>query len=83
LEMIDRVGPGGHFLNEDHTLRHFRDVWYSNVFDRTIYTAWLAEDGRRFEQRLRDHTAELMQHRPAPLPDATLAELEKMARHWK
>jgi trimethylamine--corrinoid protein Co-methyltransferase len=39
IELIDRVGPGGHYLDEDHTMRHFRDVWYSNLFDRTILEA--------------------------------------------
>jgi trimethylamine---corrinoid protein Co-methyltransferase len=28
LDEIDRVGPGGHFLNTDQTLNRFRDFWY-------------------------------------------------------
>jgi trimethylamine--corrinoid protein Co-methyltransferase len=34
LENIIRVGPGGHHMTEDHTLAHFREVWYPAVFDR-------------------------------------------------
>ena len=26
VEAIKRVGPGGHFLQDDHTLNHFRDI---------------------------------------------------------
>ena len=25
VDLMDHVGPGGHYLNEDHTLRHFQD----------------------------------------------------------
>jgi trimethylamine--corrinoid protein Co-methyltransferase len=83
LEMMDRVGPGGHYLNEDHTLKHYKNVWYSDVFDRTIYNIWLEQGSRRFEDRLRDKTAKIMKHQPAPLPPDTLKEIDKMARRWK
>jgi len=29
LNVIGAVGPGGAFLTQGHTLRHFREVWYS------------------------------------------------------
>ena len=83
LDMMDRVGPGGHYLNEDHTLKHYKNVWYSDVFDRSIYNVWLEQGGRRFEDRLRDKTAKAMKHQPAPLPADILKEIAKMARHWK
>jgi trimethylamine--corrinoid protein Co-methyltransferase len=40
LDVMDQVGPGGHYLNEEHTRRHYRDVWYSDLFDRSIYQVW-------------------------------------------
>ncbi len=83
LDIMDRVGPGGHYLYEDHTLRHFKRVWYSDLFDRSIQANWLADGARRFEQRLRDKTERLMRHQPAPLPDDILSEMERMARNWK
>jgi trimethylamine--corrinoid protein Co-methyltransferase len=83
LDVMDRVGPGGHYLYEDHTLKHFRGVWYSDLFDRSIYQAWLADGGQRFEERLRAKTERLMQHQPVPLPDEVLAEMGRMAEHWE
>ncbi|UCE55106.1 MAG: trimethylamine methyltransferase family protein [Desulfobacterales bacterium] len=67
LELIDRIGPGGHYLNEDHTRRHFQEVWYSNLFDRTIYDVWQAEGAKRFEEHLREKTQEIMHHKPSAL----------------
>jgi trimethylamine--corrinoid protein Co-methyltransferase len=82
LDVIDRVGPGGHYLYEDHTLKHFKSVWYSDLFDRSINEMWLSQGARRFDERLRAKTEKLMAHQPAPLPDDVLAEMEQMAAHW-
>jgi trimethylamine--corrinoid protein Co-methyltransferase len=83
LDMIDQVGPGGHYLYEEHTLRHFKDVWYSDLFDRSIHAKWLADGAKSFEQRLREKTERLMQHEVTPLPDDVLQEMDRMAQHWK
>ena len=49
IDLIDRIGPGGHYLNEDHTMRHFRKVWYPDLFDHTIYDDWQKQGAKRFE----------------------------------
>ena len=71
------------YLNEDHTLRHFRDNWYSTLFDRSIYPNWVERGSKRFDERLRERTAKVMKHQPAPLPNEVVKELEKMAQHWQ
>jgi trimethylamine--corrinoid protein Co-methyltransferase len=83
VEVIDRVGPGGHYLHEEHTFEHFRDVWYSKLFDRSIYAQWVEQGAKRFEERLREQTQRAMEHAPTPLPPEVLSELEQMAKHWE
>lgn len=40
-EVIDRVGPGGHYLTDDHTLRHFKKEFSSTeLFNRERYVNW-------------------------------------------
>jgi trimethylamine--corrinoid protein Co-methyltransferase len=82
LDVIDGIGPGGHFLQETHTLEHFRGVWYSKLFDRSIYDQWLSGGGKRFDERLRERTAQVMEHEPTPLPADVQAEMERMAGTW-
>lgn len=82
IDLIDKIGPGGHYLNEDHTMQHFKDIWYSDLFDRKVYDVWLEEGGHKFDQRLQAKTEELMKHQPEPLADDILQELEKMQSHW-
>ncbi len=83
LDLIDGVGPGGHYLYEEHTLNHFKDVWYSDLFDRSIYQKWLADGAKDFEQRLCEKTLATMEHQAAPLSEGVLQELDRMAQHWK
>ena len=42
LDMMDRVGPGGHYLDEDHTLRHYKEMWYSDFSTgRSTRPGWI------------------------------------------
>ena len=83
VDVIHHVGPGGHFMEEEHTLQYFRQVWYSTLFDRSNYESWLEEGGRRFEARLREQTLQTMEHQPQQLPKEALKEIEKLAQHWQ
>jgi trimethylamine--corrinoid protein Co-methyltransferase len=83
LDVIHRVGPGGHYLEEQHTYDHFRDVWYSDLFDRAILDEWRAQGEKQFAERLREKTEKVMGHEPTPLPDDVLAEMDVMAEHWE
>ncbi|NLE44988.1 MAG: trimethylamine methyltransferase [Chloroflexi bacterium] len=83
IDLIDRVGPGGHFLQEPHTLQHFREVWYSRLFDRTIYQQWVERGADTFGERLRARTLRAMEHKPAPLAADVVREIDAQARHWR
>jgi trimethylamine--corrinoid protein Co-methyltransferase len=71
LEVIDKVGPGGDFLAERHTLKHFRELWQPSLFDRRRVEEWVAAGSKRLGGRLREKTVAIIdQHRPEPLPDS-------------
>lgn len=47
LEAIGRVGPSGHYLMDEHTVRHMRrEFFYPRVADRQTRAMW-EEDGKR------------------------------------
>jgi trimethylamine--corrinoid protein Co-methyltransferase len=41
IDVIDEVGPDGHFLECDHTLQHFKNDWYPDLMDRHNYEDWV------------------------------------------
>jgi len=83
LDVIHRVGPGGHYLQDPHTLKHFRRVKYSEIFDRTIHEQWKNAGAKTFEQRLQQVTLKKMAHRPEPLPDDIIKTLNEMQKQWR
>ena len=42
LDLVDELGPGGQFLGTSHTRRHFREHWYSDLFERQTQEGWEA-----------------------------------------
>ncbi|MGD9225845.1 MAG: trimethylamine methyltransferase family protein [Desulfobacterales bacterium] len=83
LDLIDRVGPGGHYLEEAHTRHHFRDVWYSDLFERTNYAEWRKQGAIHFTERLREKTRKLMNLNTEPLPTEISKEMDRMERQWR
>jgi trimethylamine--corrinoid protein Co-methyltransferase len=77
LDEIHEVGPGGNFLVRPHTRDHFREFWQPGLWERRRVREWARDGSKSLGDRLRERTVELMEtHRPKPLPDAVLAEVE-------
>ena len=74
LDVIAKVGPRGHFLAQKHTRKHIRD------FRLTLLEYEDAEGNPRDTQEVAlekfKHLNET--HRPQPLPDEVLAELDRI-----
>jgi trimethylamine--corrinoid protein Co-methyltransferase len=68
LDELDKVGPGGHFLDTDQTLKRFRDFWFPSLLDRSIRPQWLEAGATTLGQRLNARVQEIIkEHRPRPL----------------
>ena len=83
LDLIHKVGPGGHYLQQAHTMQNFKKMKYSDIFDRTVIAQWEEAGSKRFEQRLQQSTLAKMKHRPAPLAAEQIRELDRMQKGWK
>ena len=83
LDVIHRVGPGGHYLQDPHTLKHFRSIKYSEIFERMVYDQWASAGSKTFEKRLQEVTLKKMEHRPQPLAEETTKALDEMQKQWR
>ncbi|MCG8567338.1 MAG: trimethylamine methyltransferase family protein [Desulfobacterales bacterium] len=83
LDLIDKIGPGGTFLMEPHTMKNFKSVLYPELFERTKAQAPGTTVEKPFAQRLADKTKALMEEPPKnPLPESIAVQLEKMQTQW-
>ncbi len=70
-ELIQEVGPGGHFLAQPHTLKHMRqELYMPPVAVRQNYTAWDKGGRKNMVNYARETVGNILRkHQPLPLPD--------------
>lgn len=69
LDVIDRVGPGGHYLADDHTLNFFRsEFWMPELIDRTNFDTWKENGSKSLGDRVHEKVLDLLEnYRPKPM----------------
>jgi trimethylamine--corrinoid protein Co-methyltransferase len=79
-EIIASVGPGGNYLQADHTLHHFRsELWRPTIFTHQGYSKWKETGAKDTAARIREEIRRILEtHQPPPLDDKTLARLEQI-----
>jgi trimethylamine--corrinoid protein Co-methyltransferase len=89
VDVIGRVGPGGEYLTDDHTMAHFKsEFWFPTLFDRKQHDTWLADGATSLNQRVQHKLNGILDsHEPPALSpsirgkiDDVLAEVEARAR---
>ncbi len=80
-EAIARVGPGGDFLGDDHTLRHFRsELWEPRLSNRETLHGWKRRGSPAMQDRAGEQIREILDARAAGALEAGLMQvLEDMA----
>lgn len=69
IDVIDQVGPGGQFLSTDHTMEHYRGIWYPSLFDRRNYDEWAELGKKTLRERANEKVRRILEnHQPEPLP---------------
>jgi len=78
FDIIQDVGPRGNYLATKHTMRHFRkEQFMPSLIVRDKFETWEAEGSKRAEERARDRARDLLaNHRPDPLPEEAVRELD-------
>jgi len=83
LDLIDEIGPGGHFLGELHTLKHFRqEQFLPEISNRQAREVW-EEAGAKTTVQVAKEKAEriLKEHFATPLDDDVKRELSRLVKH--
>jgi trimethylamine--corrinoid protein Co-methyltransferase len=74
LDIIEGVGPGGHFLSQKHTRSHLREIWIPDLTHPRV-----DPDGNQngdLRKRARDKFDRILsEHEPQPLEEAAQQEI--------
>jgi trimethylamine--corrinoid protein Co-methyltransferase len=78
VDVIDKAGPGGHFLGEKHTLKHFRERWMPRLDVDSLET-WEKEGIKSLGELAHEKVKEILAtHKPAPLPEDVDREISRI-----
>lgn len=82
LGVIDRVGPGGHYLGQKHTLQFLKqEQFLPPLSDRQTREKWLQAGGADVAARAHKKVEEIIHNHPVdPLDPAVEAEFERIIR---
>ena len=84
LDVIEHVGPEGHFLAEPHTLQHMGELWRATYMDGSSWEEWEAagEPDPR-DVALAGVRRLLAEHESEPLDDAVARELSRIVAAYE
>jgi trimethylamine--corrinoid protein Co-methyltransferase len=80
VDLIEQVGPGGHYLTQEHTRQHFRsETWFPTLIDRQMRRAWEAGGRKTMADRVRAKVVDILEHHePLPIPAETEDRLRQI-----
>jgi len=61
LEVIGRVGPGGHYLEDEHTFKHFKEeFWRTELIDRRRFESWETGGRKTLGERVQEKLNQIL-----------------------
>ena len=81
-QVIQDVGPAGHFLAQKHTMDHFRnELWTPNLMNHDSIPAWETANRPTMEGRVQEEIQMILDtHKPKALSDKVVEELERLKK---
>jgi len=82
LDMIEKVGPGGHFLAEKHTLKHFKDEhFFAELANKDSYDVWREKGGKELVDVAKEKARKILrEHWPTPLDKDVQREIANILK---
>jgi trimethylamine--corrinoid protein Co-methyltransferase len=70
VDVIDQIGPGGHFLAHEHTMNWFKkETYFNTLLDRQRFETWLEGGSKTLFQRANEKAKDIIEnYETDPLP---------------
>jgi trimethylamine--corrinoid protein Co-methyltransferase len=82
VDVIRKVGHGGSYLSEDHTVKFFRqELFFPRLFRRQTIEQWVKSGGKMIHEVAHERVLEILSKSgPVELPPGADAEMERVLR---
>ncbi len=80
VDVINQVGPNGHYLYEQHTHRYYKtEYWYPNLCNRQSFEDWEAMGRPTMRERVIERTQDILAtHETVPVKPETEQAIEEV-----
>ena len=83
LDVIDKVGPGGHYLAEEHTIRNFKRIFMPKLLTRESYSNWESNGKKTLGQVVDEKVKWIVQeYSPEPLNKEISKKLDTLIEQF-
>ena len=73
LDVMEDVGPGGHYLEHDHTYHRFKnEIWRPKLIDRLNWENWELAGTKTHRDRVHERVIEVLETETEPLLDEAM-----------
>lgn len=81
-QIMEDVGPRGHFLVQQHTMDHFKkELWTAKLMNRQTIDNWNDSGQPTMEDRVKEEVRMISEtHKPEPLDDKIISELDRLKK---
>jgi len=81
VDVIKKVGPGGHYMSQKHTLDHVRELYTPTLFDRESEVTWVKAGKKDVRDMARMKAKQILrEHIPTPLPNDVQLRLKEIVK---
>jgi len=80
LDVVKRVGVGGNFLSQRHTMMHIRsEFWLPKIFNRLSWEVWKSKGSPAKIEEIRDSVGKILsKHEPERLDPSVEREIDRI-----
>lgn len=79
MDAIRRVGPGGNFLSDEHTLEHYKEIYYPQLCTRESYDTWKNAGAKRLGEKAEEKVRNILEtHKPEPLSAQAAVKIDAL-----
>jgi trimethylamine--corrinoid protein Co-methyltransferase len=84
LNLIDRIGPGGNFIAEDHTYKYYKkETWYPVFLNRKPFKTWEGEGGKTIADLVYAKALKVLDTSETQLSEAEAAAMNKIISRYE
>lgn len=82
VDLMRKIGPGGNYLSEKHTVKYFRtELWQPKHLNRDNPDTWEQNGAVRYGDRVREKTISVLaSHKSKPIPSEVQARIDEITR---